>query len=110
MSNKSLDEDLKALVIGYQSARSAYIAEQYLDALVAKSTPENFEAIIEQMHLHPKVTELDYSMYICDIASPDFKGLLPIIAEFRKSFKDKDAIEDLDDAEVKIAGGTPPVR
>ena len=97
-----LSKDLSSLVTAYLNQRSPYIKEQYLDLLAEKSTTENFLPIIRQMQEDPKLHELELSMYINEIARPDFVELMPIIAELRTTFKDKDALEDMDEAEAKI--------
>ena len=102
MTEHEAKGSIEELVEAYQTARSAYMAEQYLDELVARSTLDNYLAIIHQMKQHAKFHELDLSLYINDIAKPEFSGLMEVITELRKTFKDKDALEDLEEAAAKI--------
>jgi len=102
MSNKPNESIDEALVLAYLNERSVFLREEYLDLLAARTTVENFQMVLAVMKADPDTTELDVSLYINEIAKPEFQEFLPLIADLRKSFKDPDSLEDLDEAEAKI--------
>ena len=103
MSNKNQEYSIQGLTRAYLNERDVYTAEKLLDKLVADTNTDNLTAILETMKMDPNLHELDLSLFINGVASPDLPQLTEVINELRKTFKDHDALEDLDEAEKKIS-------
>jgi hypothetical protein len=96
-------EEIKSLIDFYLTTQVVINFEDALDKLVGLTTEDNYLEITNYIIDcdHP-TSELDLSIYICEIAKPVKKGLTQIINTKLKTFKDNDAIECLEDALKKI--------
>lgn len=96
-------EEIKKLIDFYLTTEHVYSFEAALEKLVSYTNTENYMDITNYILDHTvKVSELDISMYIVEIANKYTVHLLPIITEKLESFTDKDAIEDLQEASNRI--------
>jgi len=97
-------EEIKKLIDFYLTTKIVFYFDEALEKLVDQTTKDNYLAITNYIiNCEHPTTELDLSLYICQIAKPEYKELTQIINEKLKTFEDKDAIEDLEDALKKIA-------
>ncbi|SDW50502.1 hypothetical protein SAMN05444411_101875 [Lutibacter oricola] len=90
------------LIEEYLTNHSVFLVEMALEKLVAKTTEANYLEIISKIEKFPNSTEIDVAMYIHDIAKPNYVDLKLNIQLKKLAFKDKDAIEELDFALLKI--------
>ena len=98
-----IDIKIKKLIDYYLTSRNVYGAEDALEKMVDLTTKENYFLIIDYIEKKEvKKHELDLSMYIVEIACKDYTKLTPIINNKLKEYSDKDAIEDLENALIKI--------
>lgn len=96
-------EEIKKLVDFYLTTKEVFYFEEVLDKIVGLTTEDNYLEITNYIiNCEHPTSELDVSIYICEIAKPAYKGLTQIINTKLKNFKDTDAIEDLEDALKKI--------
>ena len=98
-----IGQKLKNLIDYYLTSRNVYGAEDALGKIIELTHKENYLSIIEYIELSKtQKHELDLSMYLVEIACKEYKELIPIINSKLKKYTDKDAIEDLEDALIKI--------
>ena len=90
------------LIETYLTERSVTLVEKALEKLVLKTNASNYLEVISKIENYPTSSEIDVAMYIHDIANPHFSELLNIINLKRLIFTDKEAIEELDFAMLKI--------
>ncbi len=94
---------IESLIDLYLTQKQVYAVEEALKRLVALTTGNNYLNIVNMIIDYQKpATELDLSKYLVEIANPNYHDLLPIIQKKLNLFKDKDAIEDLEEAIKKI--------
>ena len=84
------------LVKFYLTTKEVVSFETVLDKMASQTTSNNYLNTINYMDSFPNSTELDFSMYINEIASPEFIDLEKIIKAKLKVFEDIDAIHDLE--------------
>lgn len=98
-----IDKKTQQLIDYYLTTRYVYGIEEALKKLVDLTTKENYLQITKYIaDKNVKKSELNLSMFIVEIACKDYQELIPIINNNLKIFKDKDAIEDLEEALQKI--------
>ena len=87
----------------YLTSRDVYTVEKVFNELVRITTPENYMHIVNSIDRHKNAThELDLSTYIAEIASNKYPKLETIIHDKLKTYTDKDAIDDLQNALKKL--------
>lgn len=94
--------EIEELIHSYLNSFSVVIVEMALEKLILHTDNSNYLEIISIIEMGINVSELDLSMYISGIASPDYKELINIIDDKLTCFKDKDAINDLNEALAKV--------
>lgn len=103
MINALMNDHLKIIADHYLTNKEIYSVERALNDLIKLTTDENYMDIVRYINNHINTThELDLTMYIVEIASIKTPGLEVIIQEKLKTYTDKDAIEDLQEALIKI--------
>lgn len=95
-------DSLIDLVKFYLTTKEVVSFETALDKMATLTTLDNYLKVIDFIDCYPNSTELDLSMYINEISSPEFIGLKKIIEDKLKEFEDIDAIHDLEMALKKI--------
>lgn len=97
------DLSIDQLVEAYLTERTVLLKEEILDELARITTADNFRLVIEKLKQRDDLHELEMSLYIVEIARPELTGLADIIMQLKASYKDSDALEDLEEAMAKIA-------
>ena len=96
-------EEIKKLIDFYLTTSEVFYFEEVLDKIVGLTTKDNYLEITNYMiNSEHNPSELDLSIYLHEIAKPEYNGLIKIINTKLKTFKDIDAIEDLEEALHKI--------
>ena len=96
-------DEIKKLIDFYLTTSEVFYFEEVLDKIVALTTKDNYLEITNYIiNCTHTTSELDLSIYINEIAKPEYYGLTQIINNKLKTFTDTDAIEDLEDALKKI--------
>ena len=91
------------IVDEYLTNRDVYSVEIALQKIVRLTTKENYMDIVHYINTHKNATqELDLTMYLNDIACKEYLDLEIIITDKLKTYRDKDAIDDLEKALKKI--------
>lgn len=93
---------LDDLIETYVNSRVVFILELALEKLIDYTNPYNYESTIRSIQDHPNSSELDLSMYILEIANPQYSSLTRIIQSLLETFNDKNAIEDLEKVIFKL--------
>ncbi|PHR69403.1 MAG: hypothetical protein COA67_10545 [Lutibacter sp.] len=93
------------LINYYMTKTSVDLTEIALERLVYMTNASNYLLIISKIENFPNVSELDLSMYIVEIAQPNYINLITLIHQKLITFKDIDAIDDLNSALQKIKQG-----
>lgn len=96
------EEKPDQMVNEYVEARVVTSAETLLELLASITTKDNYMEFTCKIDAHPVSSELDLLMYIYLIADERYTGLKKFIETKLQSFKDADAIEDLNNALKKI--------
>jgi hypothetical protein len=98
-----IDQKLKDLIDYYLTSRNIYGTEDALHKMVELTSKENYLLIINYIEKSEVLKhELDLSMYLFEIASKEYQDLIPILKRKLKVYKDKDAIEDIKKALLKV--------
>ena len=99
-----IKKEIALIVDYYLTSRNVYDVEEALDKLVSLTTNDNYQYIIQYIETNTSNIkhELDLSMYLVEIANKEYQQLIPIIQNKLKTYTDKDAIEDLENALVKM--------
>lgn len=96
-------EPLKELINYYVTTKNVYGVEDCFDTIVNLTTNDNFKQIINLIDKHPeKKLETELTIYINEIAGKNLMGLEQIINKKIKIVTNKDAMEDLEEALLKL--------
>ncbi|PCH63629.1 MAG: hypothetical protein COC19_00820 [SAR86 cluster bacterium] len=93
---------MSILVQAYLSAEDPLSRELIFDKLVASINDDNYMDILADLESEPEALDLEISMVIEAITTPERLELLPIIHKMRRRTQDIYVIEDLDDALKKL--------
>ena len=93
---------MKNIISSYTSERDPTSREVLFDLLVEKTTDENYLEVLKILESEEGVLELEISMVIEAIATPNRKDIIPIIKKMLAVSTDEDVLEDLNDALKKI--------
>jgi hypothetical protein len=98
-----IEKEIASIIDYYLTSRNVYGTEDALNKMVELTTKENHLQIIDYIEdKNVKKHELDLSMYLVEIACKEYQELIPIISNKLNQYTDKDAIEDLENALLKI--------
>lgn len=96
-------EEIEKLVTYYLTTRNIYGMEEVLDILVTKTTEVNYRDIINCIENHSeRKLESDLTTYLVEIADKQLPELEAIILQKQKLYDSKSAIDDLNEALIKI--------
>ena len=84
------------LIVAYVSDRDVYTVEKALDALVGRTTPENFIEISESMRSSADFQEMDLVLYLEELTDIHASDLTDYIEALIRIFEDPKAIEELE--------------
>lgn len=95
--------EIDELIELYLTSKYVEKFELVLEKLVSLTTTRNYNYIISKIDNEPNSTELDLSLYINEISNPKYSDLEGFINSKLSLFKNLDAIEELQEAIIKLA-------
>lgn len=86
------------------TSKNVYGTEDALQKMVELTTKENYLQVVNYIDSKDDIKkhELDLSMYITEIACKEYQELIPIIKKKLHEYIDRDAVEDLENALIKL--------
>jgi hypothetical protein len=90
--------EINELIDYYLTSKVVFTQEEVFNKLVLLSSENNYKKIISKLENYSNDTEIETTIYLIEIANKKFIGFKEILQEKLKTYTNKDAIENLNEA------------